>query len=393
MINKINIQNKIIEINNYIKTLDNDCNIDLVNGISGLILFQYQFYTKYNIDDESLIISLEKLYTLIPNSKIGLNYSSGLSGVFDVLNYLNEVNFIDDGYQDSEYMLNQIFKEQLLHYVDKLNLDFLHGSSGVLLYLVNSSNPEISVEYYALVVDLYKKRLMKYENNLIAFPSYNFKKFSPEYEINLSLSHGNSAIICILSKIFSKTKNNKVKNIIEDLFKSYEIVKRKNNNRILSLYPHSTSDLNESRIAWCYGDLGIANAYWQAGKAFNNLEWKQEAIAIMLHSAKRRDLKENKVVDAGICHGTAGIAHIFNRFYKETHIKEFDEARLYWLNETLHMAKFDDGLLGYKSFHGEQGWLNDYGLLEGIAGIGLVLLGFLTDDVEDLNWDRCLLLS
>ena len=148
-----------------------------------------------------------------------------------------------------------------------------------------------------------------------------------------------------------------------------------------------------SRLAWCYGDLGIASAFWQTGKNNNNTEWKQEAIDILLHTAQRLNTKENLIMDAGICHGAAGVAHIFNRFYKETGIKEFDEARWYWLDQTLQMAKPGTGLAGYQVWNHKAGWQNEYGLLEGIAGIGLALAGFLTEDVQDLDWDQCLLLS
>lgn len=393
MIQKITIRKKISEIHVCIKNNIKCDNIDLVSGISGYILFQYQFYAKFNRGDKSLINYLKQLYSLFPDSQIGLTYSTGFSGVFDVLNYLNEKQFIDNDYKDTEDLFNKILKQQLLYDIEKSNLDFLHGSSGILAYLISSNSPNNSKEFYSQIINLYLKKIVKHQDNLIAFPSYNFKTFSPNIDINLSLSHGNSAIICILSKIFLKTNNIKIKPIIEDLFKSYYVIKQNRNNRILSLYPYTNVDLGESRMAWCYGDLGIASAFWQAGKTFDNTDWKEEAITIMLHSAKRRNLEGNGVVDAGICHGTAGIAHIFNRFYKETGIKEFDVARWYWLKQTLEMAKFNDGLAGYKSWRGEYGWQNDYGFLEGISGIGLVLLGFLTDDIENLRWDRCLLLS
>ena len=64
----------------------------------------------------------------------------------------------------------------------------------------------------------------------------------------------------------------------------------------------------------------------------------------------------------------------------------------YWIGRTLSMAKFEDGLAGYKTWQGaERGFRNEYGLLEGIAGIRLVLLAYLSD--EEPTWDECLLLS
>lgn len=99
------------------------------------------------------------------------------------------------------------------------------------------------------------------------------------------------------------------------------------------------------------------------------------------------------VYDAGLCHGAAGVAHIFNRFYQDTHNEVFKEAALYWFNQTLEMDTFQDGLAGYKASISTSGteYENCTGLLEGIAGIGLALIGAVAD--FEPNWDECLLIS
>ncbi len=57
------------------------------------------------------------------------------------------------------------------------------------------------------------------------------------------------------------------------------------------------------------------------------------------------------------------------------------------------MAKFEDGLAGYKAWQGQDGWCKEYGLLEGISGIGLVLLNFLSNESKNMNWDNCFLVD
>jgi lantibiotic modifying enzyme len=132
---------------------------------------------------------------------------------------------------------------------------------------------------------------------------------------------------------------------------------------------------------------------WQAGVALNNEAWKNKAVEVLVFAAeKRRNLEQNFVADAGLCHGTAGIGHIFYRMWWNTRLPEFKSAADYWFHETLKMAKFEDGLAGYKAWHGEaRGCQNEYGLLEGIAGIGLALLTYYYE-IEP-TWDECLLLS
>ena len=106
----------------------------------------------------------------------------------------------------------------------------------------------------------------------------------------------------------------------------------------------------------------------------------------------RRELTQNSVVDACLCHGTSGIALVFYRMWRNTRLPEFRRATDYWIEQTLKMARFDDGLAGYKTWQGtEKGYQSSQELLEGIAGIGLVLLSYYYD--MEPTWDKCLLLS
>jgi hypothetical protein len=75
--------------------------------------------------------------------------------------------------------------------------------------------------------------------------------------------------------------------------------------------------------------------------------------------------------------------------YHNTGHEAFREAALYWLDDCLYKARFSDGLAGYKVWR-HSGWITQRGLLEGIAGIGLVLLAAVSD-IEPA-WDECLFL-
>lgn len=210
------------------------------------------------------------------------------------------------------------------------------------------------------------------------------------------MSHGISSIIAVLSKLYKKDIEKKKTKIMIEGAVNYLLQQKLPHHQYISIFPNlaleSMDTLYPSRLAWCYGDLGISVAIWHASQALNNKEWEKEAVNILLHTAKRRDLKENGVVDAGLCHGAAGIAHIFNRMYGYTGIEELKETSDYWFDQTLKMARFEDGLAGFKAWQGEdKGWLNEAGLLEGIAGIGLALISAVSD-IEPA-WDECLLLS
>ncbi len=213
---------------------------------------------------------------------------------------------------------------------------------------------------------------------------------------NISMSHGIASIISVLSKIYIKNiEPKKVKLMIEGAI-VYLLNQKLPPNQFNSIYPNqaleSMDRLYSSRLAWCYGDLGIAMAIWHASQALNNKCWEEEAINTFLHSGNRRNLKLNGVADAGLCHGAAGVAHIFNRIYGYTGILELKKASDYWVDETLKMARHKDGLAGFKTWQNDSRvWINEPGLLEGIAGIGLAMISAVSD-IEPA-WDECLLLS
>jgi len=147
-----------------------------------------------------------------------------------------------------------------------------------------------------------------------------------------------------------------------------------------------------NRLGWCYGDLGIGIRFWYAAKVLQDKTLGNEAIKILKHAANRRSFKDTMVIDASICHGSFGIAQIFNRMYKETKDPVFKDATEFWIQDGLDKAIHKDGLAGYKQWKGEDiGWTNEVSLLEGISGIGLVILDYLTD--YNTSWDECLLIS
>ena len=95
------------------------------------------------------------------------------------------------------------------------------------------------------------------------------------------------------------------------------------------------------------------------------------------------------VEDHPICHGAAGLTHIFNRFYQATGEEGFRRAAEDWLDRLFAYRQPGQGLCGFPAPTTE-GWLDEPGLLIGAAGIGLVLLGLVGE--AEPAWDRVLTL-
>jgi lantibiotic modifying enzyme len=162
-------------------------------------------------------------------------------------------------------------------------------------------------------------------------------------------------------------------------------------------FPYNVSPVpvepKPTRLAWCYGDLGIAATLLMAARTVGEESWEREALKIARAAAARTDEKGAGVIDAGVCHGAAGAAHLFNRLYQATGDPVLRDASLFWLERVLAYRKPGQGVGGYEAWTVGEGtelaWRSDPGFLTGASGVGLVLLAA-ASSVEP-EWDRVLL--
>ena len=132
-----------------------------------------------------------------------------------------------------------------------------------------------------------------------------------------------------------------------------------------------------------------------AARCVGEETWEREALAIA-RGAAARNPETAGVTDAGICHGAAGLGHIFNRFFQTTSEDTFRKAARFWIERTLELRRAGQGIAGYSAYRdtnddGEEYWEDRVGILEGAAGVALALLAAATG-VEP-EWDRMLLVS
>jgi lantibiotic biosynthesis protein len=139
-----------------------------------------------------------------------------------------------------------------------------------------------------------------------------------------------------------------------------------------------------ARTAWCYGDPGVAIALLLAARDAAEPSWERTGTDLAI-SAARRPPELTRVTDAGVCHGTAGLAHLFNRLYQMTGEAEIAAAAGFWMERTL------EACAGALTADGGPAPWNGPGLLEGAAGVALVLLAACVP--AEPVWDQMLLVS
>lgn len=148
-----------------------------------------------------------------------------------------------------------------------------------------------------------------------------------------------------------------------------------------------------TRLAWCYGDPGVAVALLAAADALKDDALRDEALDLALSCAARGE-HESGIVDAPLCHGSVGLAHVFHRLYRGLGDERLADAARHWVERTLAWRHPGEPVGGYGSMRPpDEGEGLEYqpsgGFLEGAAGVGLALLAAVSEHAPD--WDLLLL--
>jgi hypothetical protein len=148
-------------------------------------------------------------------------------------------------------------------------------------------------------------------------------------------------------------------------------------------------DIDICRLGWCHGDLAVATALLVAARGAGEPSWEQHARRIA-RSAAALTVDNTPVPDASLCHGAAGIGHLFNRLYQETDEPSLGDAARSWLRKAVAMCEPGRGIGGYQQFERGKKY-NNPGFRVGSSGIALALLAAASPVPPD--WDRLLMAS
>lgn len=376
-------------------------NIGLHGGTSGIALFLSYYdniILQKNEISQRVFHILEYNIQWINSGKKIHTLCRGLSGFGWLCEHLRKMDMLSDVNIEFLDDLDHVLYKQMIYDIKHENYEFLHGAIGVGTYFLSrfDKNKEVIGYIEELLIELEQKGILCESNSVKWLSVLNFQTGEKGYDI--SMSHGMSSIAAFLIRLHQLNfEVERVERLLASTI-AYILEQITYKEGSISYFPtHSKESgygLVYSRLAWCYGDLSIAHVLWRVAILMNNKELENTALRILYYNSNRLDLQSNGICDAGLCHGTAGIAQIFWNIYLNTHINKFKETTEYWIHQTIQMAKHPDGLAGFKAWNTDEyggGYVNSVGLLEGIAGIGLVLLSQLTE--KKLVWDESLMLT
>ena len=220
----------------------------------------------------------------------------------------------------------------------------------------------------------------------------------PNGYYNLGVAHGIPGIIHFLGEVTATD--------IVDQARSHELLagavdwllaqqRPRGSQSRFSSWVSPGKESKDSRMAWCYGDLGIVSVLLQVAHRTGRRDWHSFAEELLNHCLAWPP-DQTGVADAPLCHGAAGVAHIFNRIYQTEGDRRCLDAALLWYQRTMAFRQTGTGVGGFSAMTRPDPsappiWEANPAFLDGAAGVALAFLAAVTS-IEP-SWDRLLLLS
>ena len=318
------------------------------------------------------------------------SFSNGMAGIHWVFSYFQNKGLLDEEEITSICSQDEVMATVAIDSVKSGLYDYLFGASGIAHYLLHRNHPPT---FFKQLLDALRDQ--QSSSTLAVLPAFDLVAGKTIADrIDFGLAHGISAILkfhlqCFRKGVYYSESKNAAENIIDFLLSGV------NDDKSYSYFPsiketHSRTD-SPSRLAWCYGDLTIAYMLYEAGILFHDKRLVDFSIEVFTKTTTRKTFDETGVCDAGLCHGSAGLAHIYSRVFTLTNEPLFKHTSEYWIKKTIEFANLTGKNAIFKKYNPHTNQFEPaYGLLEGSCGIALALSGFVTGQ---LDWDYCLMLN
>jgi lantibiotic modifying enzyme len=341
---------------------------------------------------------LDRAMEVISDTPASAGLSSGFVGVAWAAQHLQGVvggSEDEDPVAEADEVL-----EVLLSRPERIDeYDLISGLVGWGIYFTERLPRPRARKCLERIVDSLVALADSRENRLCWFTSAerlppHQREIAPEGYFNLGMAHGAAGVVAMLGAARAAGFTDEripglVKSISDWLF---EQQRPSDPNERFACWTASGGQGPTGRFAWCYGDPGVIVALYGAALGVENDSLRATALELALWAS---DLSHPHpdVIDAGLCHGSAGVAHIFNRLYQATGEEQLANAARYWFGRTLELRTPGVGIAGYRSFGSRfdapRQWVDDGSFLTGVSGTALALLASISN-VEPL-WDRVLL--
>lgn len=368
----------------------------LLDGKSGIVLLFAYLSKLFPEKNYSEITGgfLDELSDSLSNDELGYDMSTGVAGIAFAFQHLINIGVLDKSDDLNLSEIDEFISLGVDNDFKNSNWDPLNGMVGLGIYFLERNKETGEKKYLEKIVDyLAKMRTIVNEYKVWITPGYG--KYSND-NYNFGMAHGMPGILSFLAQAHARgIKQQETEEMISSclpflLQHEYAEDEEYRFPNSVEVNPGDDDQKPGSRLAWCYGDLCMANTLIHCGNSLQKIYWKRKGIDVALKTTDR-NVESVGCMDAPFCHGTTGLVHQYNNFYRLTGNEVFKYAAENWLSITLEKYyKPGEGVGGYffRCLNEETNrfeYMPRYGLLEGSSGIALVLLSDLYDIKPD--WD------
>lgn len=370
--------------------------VSLSAGAAGLAVFYAQLERAGRGGEQTAGSLLDEAMHGVATQPLGPSLYAGFTGVAWAVEYaFDALERVEDPLGEVDGTLVRALERADW---DRAPYDLIYGLVGIGVYALARWPRASSGDMLALVSRHLANRAQRTSDGaywwtppeLLLGPR---RTLSPRGVVDLGVAHGMAGIIPLLAHAGRLGAGGPVAAELADAAATWLLrhtVSDEVGGRTVPAFVGTESDARPARSAWCYGDPGVSATLVLAA-AEGGCFWAGPAQQLSVRAADRPD-RSCGVVDAGFCHGAAGLAHLFNVMYQLTGEPALRSAATTWLDRTLDSVstalRRDGGLTMGQAPH--LPW-NGLGLLEGLAGIALVLLAASTPVPP--SWDAMFLVS
>lgn len=277
--------------------------------------------------------------------------------------------------------------------------DLISGLVGVAVYALDRAPRPGATSCVAAVLDRLAERArpqqdgVAWQSDAPHLPRRGGASVERDGAYNLGVAHGVPGVIAVLARAAARPELEAQARPLLDGAVRWLLAQRLPGDGP-GWFAYQAGEDTPARTAWCHGDLGVAAALLSAARTLGQPDWEQTAIDVALQTLER-PFEHTGVRDAALCHGAAGVAHLYNRLYQATGAASLGDAARWWFTRALEMRTQGLGVGGFIALRcdapDEESWSPDPSFLTGACGIALALLGATTTIAPD--WDRALLCS
>jgi lantibiotic modifying enzyme len=374
-------------------------NASLADGSAGLAVLSTYLALSELDDGENAERFLAHAVEAVASRPMDASFYGGFTGVAWATAHIRK-QFGEADVDDPTEAIDRFLRDYLDRSTCRDGYDLISGLVGLGVYAIERLPHATGEELLERVIGRLAETAERSSQGITWFtPPESLPRWQrvscPNGYYNLGLAHGVPGVIAFLGQACASGVVSGTAESLLDGAVAWLLSQK-------SMRAHSTFsnwiapglEREDCRLAWCYGDLGVAAALLLAARSVTQSTWEHEAMEIARRAADRAP-DQSGVMDAGLCHGAAGLAHVFNRMFQASGESWLGDAAEFWFGQTLDMRRPGEGVAGYSAQtmdeDGIKRWASEPGILTGAAGTALALLAAVSP-VEP-KWDQMFLVS